>query len=686
MFASASRQVARGDRSGPTRPSAPVAASASARGTRLRPSSVLVGEALADPGEPLHAATRTEMEARLGRDFGGVRVHVDASAARSAQALGAAAYTVGREIVFQPGRYAPGTPAGRRLLAHELTHVLQQSRGSGDHASGPVGRTAGPHDAIRLGKPGDRFELEAERAAEGAIAGVPWAARVTAVTPVGRGSVGGLLVQRSNGTPTAPAPAPPAWLGSYAAGAVHVRKDVWSVQLPTLGNSWVGPYDQLSAFITDQGFSGRLQAAHIVGREHLADLNSGWPGDQAPCVAVANNLHQTWTTKTTHLQKRDLGGRHGGRAVPSRADLVGLYDELYDDVPEVREMARNIITAPRRDAGGSLMPRPRPGSRMPPPATSPMDAHEGSPVPKRPPPVPKPASPMDAHEGSPMPKRTSPMPAGGEDAELSPSEFSSRNVRRTALRAGDLLDATIAAIPFVTALYGLHQALQMVGDFEKEMVELESAGHAAHTLGLDALPSPVELRWRYARDPERLQPEDLAWLKEGAEAAVRSASPGTPYKYGQGLRLLSNILSGIETRVDQVNELNLVCAVYIDKLQAVLTVAQTRSAFVAEFLHATSDQMKTWSNVPQIEEQLLSYEQTATRTVHLLGSFESALQIAIDGYRDERARARDEWFQLTQLYNVWKPRYRKAMHQAGRQSSGGRDAYAPAELLESSSR
>ena len=80
-------------------------------------------------GRPLDAPVRSFMESRLGHDFGGVRIHTDAEASRSAWAIDALAYTVGPDIVFREGRYAPGTTEGRRLLAHELTHVVQQSRG-----------------------------------------------------------------------------------------------------------------------------------------------------------------------------------------------------------------------------------------------------------------------------------------------------------------------------------------------------------------------------------------------------------------------------------------------------------------------------------------------------------------------------------------------------------------------------
>ena len=86
----------------------------------------IVDDALRSPGQPLDAGTRASMESRFGHDFGAVRVHTDPLAAQSAAAVQARAYTVASDIVFGAGRYAPATGEGHRLLAHELTHVVQQ--------------------------------------------------------------------------------------------------------------------------------------------------------------------------------------------------------------------------------------------------------------------------------------------------------------------------------------------------------------------------------------------------------------------------------------------------------------------------------------------------------------------------------------------------------------------------------
>ena len=88
----------------------------------------LIQNVLSSPGQPLDAATRNFMEPRFGQDFSGVRVHTSGAAAEAARAVNARAYTVGRNVVFGEGQYVPGSSEGKRLLAHELAHVGQQSR------------------------------------------------------------------------------------------------------------------------------------------------------------------------------------------------------------------------------------------------------------------------------------------------------------------------------------------------------------------------------------------------------------------------------------------------------------------------------------------------------------------------------------------------------------------------------
>ncbi len=124
--------------------SMPVGVQRRSLSVRTEPATVppIVHEVLRSEGEPLDADTCASMGARFGHDFSHVRVHNDARAAQSAQAVHASAYTVGRDVVFGAGRFAPATEEGRELLAHELTHVVQQQRSS---PSGPL--SVGPRES-----------------------------------------------------------------------------------------------------------------------------------------------------------------------------------------------------------------------------------------------------------------------------------------------------------------------------------------------------------------------------------------------------------------------------------------------------------------------------------------------------------------------------------------------------------
>lgn len=115
----------------------------------------IVHEVLNSPGQPLDPGIRSFMEPRFGHDFSRVRVHNDEKAAESARAVNAVAYTVGKDVVFGAKEYAPGTTGGRRLLAHELTHVLQQG-----------GMTTNRAGKLELGESQGAAEDEAKRASE----------------------------------------------------------------------------------------------------------------------------------------------------------------------------------------------------------------------------------------------------------------------------------------------------------------------------------------------------------------------------------------------------------------------------------------------------------------------------------------------------------------------------------------
>lgn len=112
-----------------------------------------VHDVVSSGGSPLSADVREDMEGRFGQDFSDVRVHTGSAAHDSAKSVNAQAYTVGSNIVFQSDKYDPSSDSGKHMLAHELTHVVQQR-------SGPVdGTDAG--GGVKVSNPSDRFEREA---------------------------------------------------------------------------------------------------------------------------------------------------------------------------------------------------------------------------------------------------------------------------------------------------------------------------------------------------------------------------------------------------------------------------------------------------------------------------------------------------------------------------------------------
>jgi len=119
----------------------------------------IVHEVLRSPGSGLDADTRAFFEPRFGQDLSGIRVHADARAAESTRAVDALAYTVGSDVVFGNGQYAPQTAAGRHLLAHEITHTLQQERA--------------PHSSsdLQIGAASSAAERESEDTAAAVMSG-----------------------------------------------------------------------------------------------------------------------------------------------------------------------------------------------------------------------------------------------------------------------------------------------------------------------------------------------------------------------------------------------------------------------------------------------------------------------------------------------------------------------------------
>jgi hypothetical protein len=115
-------------------------------------------------GEPLDNPTRDFMESRLNADLNSIRVHHDAPAGAAAENINANAFTTGHDIYFAPGKYAPNQSEGKRLLAHELAHTVQQTQGLG-----PT-KLARKVAGVSIGHPDDPLEQQADSAADRALA------------------------------------------------------------------------------------------------------------------------------------------------------------------------------------------------------------------------------------------------------------------------------------------------------------------------------------------------------------------------------------------------------------------------------------------------------------------------------------------------------------------------------------
>jgi hypothetical protein len=145
--------------------------------------------------QALDLRTRDDMEMRFGYDFSRVRVHTDQAADQSARAVNALAYTVGTHVVFGSGRYAPESESGRRLLAHELTHVLQQGGGQGV-AAGVSSASAAPHGGDVMQS---RYAVQVDRQSTAAPTVAPPLRDEHLDTPMNVDTLAGILWHETRG-------------------------------------------------------------------------------------------------------------------------------------------------------------------------------------------------------------------------------------------------------------------------------------------------------------------------------------------------------------------------------------------------------------------------------------------------------------------------------------------------------
>jgi hypothetical protein len=315
----------------------PVHPKSAARGadTTLQPDvSHAVARALESPAHSLDAATRAMMEPRFGRDFADIRIHTDHRAEASASAVDANAYTVGRDIVFGPGRYAPHSVEGKRLLAHELTHVMQQAPSLARHAP-----------PQRLGATNDAFEAEAQRAAES----MPHAAAAIASTRAL--SSQSRVIQRDGPAKDAkPAAAkaagyPTAWQAAHAALAICNPKSIKSKD-PTNIMSSGNEYGGLIYMIGDEFFFTEAVVGQGAGSESAA-VDPWQALDKVPEAAKRSIVGDYHTHGAPPDPKRDprervkdpgedFSGHHADVDPLSKTVITGT-EKKTGDIWEVRD-------------------------------------------------------------------------------------------------------------------------------------------------------------------------------------------------------------------------------------------------------------------------------------------------------------------------------------------------------------
>jgi hypothetical protein len=274
------------------------------------------------------------MEAGFGRDFSSVRVHADPVAAASARAVGAMAFAVGNHIVVDPRWHAPHTGEGRRLLAHELAHVVQQGR-EGD-------RSVSHGTPLEMGEAGGDLEREAQAAAD-SLAQAPGAATPTVGRNAGALQPAGLHVARQ------PVPAP-AGSGSGSASANDLSGTPFANFHPRLKTELATKFDKgthatLAAALDALRNEDIASMARVGSRvsdiepglwDHVKEIKGGWITDNYGIGMVwkdDSKAEEFVLTKGSSSWCKDNpvsalayhGTTHSARQIPDSPGLPGLH-------------------------------------------------------------------------------------------------------------------------------------------------------------------------------------------------------------------------------------------------------------------------------------------------------------------------------------------------------------------------
>ena len=279
-------------------------ATSNSAGSHMAPP--IINDVIHSAGRPLDDATRSRMESRFGQDFSKVRIHTDDKAAASARAVDAYAYTVGRHVVFGARQYAPGTGEGQRLLAHELTHVVQQ-------------KDAQPTTQLRVESASSGAEQQAHSAA----------ANVGATTSIGGGSGGQASVQRSSYT------LPDLALDVMLTPVVGVgpQKDL-------LVAAMGGFVDEMKTQLVDEkkGEAAFNKLKELKSPSNVGSLVGGYTS--GALLGVISPLTGLFDLTVFAESMQNLASKLGGNLLKGGGALIGEATEL---VGQLREFGREAV-------------------------------------------------------------------------------------------------------------------------------------------------------------------------------------------------------------------------------------------------------------------------------------------------------------------------------------------------------
>lgn len=250
----------------------------SARGGVLAPAVSSRIAAASGGGSALPRAVNQSMSSRFGRDLSSVRIHSDSTADSISRQIGAEAFTTGNNIFFAAGRYNPYTTPGQRLLAHELTHVVQQGTGA-----------AGVQTKLELGAPNTAAEREADRVAEAIVSGMP----AGSIVQSGTGAV-----QRTLAMPLPP------FLQDESSGSVRRVKLHPSIKLPVFGDKATTAFPNDHANITER--YRRLAGHHALQSLHAGRLTSSTDDLWDLWANARGDAGRALLNSTTAPRARDL--------------------------------------------------------------------------------------------------------------------------------------------------------------------------------------------------------------------------------------------------------------------------------------------------------------------------------------------------------------------------------------------